>query len=368
MTTPYDPEDFRAAARAVVDLLADHLTEMDAGGNGTPVMPYIPPAEQVEHWSKRLGGSVDPAALFAEILERSHHLHHPRYMGHQVAAPFPIAAVADLFSSLLNNGLAVYEMGPVGLATERACVRWMCDKINYPESADGVFTSGGSLGNLTALLAARQAKAGWDVWREGATGGPPLAILVSEQSHYCIARAAQVMGLGAGGVVSIKTDAHFRVTATTLAAAHSEARAAGRRPIAAVASCCTTSTGAYDPITVFADFCSAHEMWLHVDGAHGASVAISEKLKHKVAGIERADSVVWDAHKMLGVPSLSTAVLYRDGGRSYEAFAQEASYLYDGDARDNWWDGGHRTLECTRRTLALPLYAALSVLRRANAC
>ncbi len=360
MPDPYDPAEFRAVATSVVDLLADHLAQMGAGGDGVPVLARTPPADEAEHWRQRLGGAPDARALFAEVIERSHHLHHPGYVGHQVAVPFPLAAVADLVASLLNNGLAVYEMGPVGMATERACVRWICEKIGFGESAEGVFVSGGSLGNLTALLAARQAKAGFDAWGEGAHAGPPLAVLVSEQAHYCIARAAQVMGFGAQGVVAVRTDASFRVTRDTLDEAHTRARTAGRTPIAVVASCCTTSTGAYDPIPAAADFAEEHGLWLHVDGAHGASAAISPKLRHKLEGIERADSVVWDAHKLLGVPSLSTAVLFRDGRRSHEAFAQEASYLFDASAQDNWWDGGRRTLECTRRTLALPLYMVLA--------
>lgn len=360
MPDPYDPAEFRAVATSVVDLLTAHLAQMGAGGDGVPVLAKTPPADEAELWRQRLCEAPDARALFAEVIERSHHLHHPGYAGHQVAAPFPLAGVADLVSSVLNNGLAVYEMGPVGMATERACVRWMCEKIGFGGSAEGVFVSGGSLGNLTALLAARQAKAGFDAWGAGAHAGPPLAVLVSEQAHYCIARAAQVMGFGSQGVMAVRTDASFRVTRETLDEAHARARAAGRTPIALVASCCTTSTGAYDPIPVAADFAEANGLWLHVDGAHGASAALSPKLRHLVDGIERADSVVWDAHKLLGVPSLSTAVLFREGRRSHEAFAQEASYLFDTSVQDNWWDGGRRTLECTRRTLALPLYTVLA--------
>jgi len=358
--TPYDAEAFRASGRALVDLLAGHLAEMNAGDADGAVLPASDPAELVETFADRFAGGADPGGLFAEMLERSHKLHHPRYMGHQVCCPWPVAALADFFCSALNNGTAIYEMGPVGLATERACVRWMAGRLGYGEGSDGIFVSGGSLGNLTALLAARQANAGFDAWGQGAHAGPPLAVLVSEQSHYCVARAAQVMGLGAGGVVQVETDENFRVTADALEAAHARAEAAGRRVIAAVASCCTTPTGAYDPLPVMADFAERRGLWLHVDGAHGASAAASDKLRGRVAGIERADSVVWDAHKLLGAPSLSTAVLFRDGRRSHEAFAQEASYLLDDSVRENWWDGARRTLECTRRTLALPLYVALA--------
>jgi len=357
---PYDVELFRTSAIAAAELLAEHLREAREAPESMPVLPASDPASEVERWTAKLRETNDPASLFAELLERSHHLHHPRYMGHQVSAPAPVAAVADLVASVLNNGLAIYEMGPVGLAVERACVAWMNEKLGFGAGADGFFTSGGSLGNLTALLAARQAKAGWDVWTEGAGGGPPLAVLVSEEAHYCVARAAQVMGFGAGGVGLVETDAKRRVTRGGLEAAHQRAERAGRKAIALVASCCTTSTGSYDPLGVCADFAEERGLWLHVDGAHGASAAISPTLRDRVAGIERADSVVWDAHKLLGVPSLSTAVLFRDGRRSHEALAQSAGYLLDDSAQENWWDGARRTIECTRRLLSLPLYTLLA--------
>jgi L-2,4-diaminobutyrate decarboxylase len=131
--------------------------------------------------------------LFERVLAQSHHLHHPRYVGHQVTAPLPEAALADLVSSLLNNGTAIYEMGPVSTIMERHVVRFLANSVGFPEGADGVFTSGGSVGNLTALAAARQAKAGFDAWNLGAGGGAPLSYLVSSETHYSVARALAIM-------------------------------------------------------------------------------------------------------------------------------------------------------------------------------
>ena len=362
MTTldPSSPAVFRRAASAVVELLGEYLEHAGAGTLASPVLPASDPKDHAAYWGALMRESPSPERVFAEMLERSHHLHDRRYMGHQVAVPLALSAVADLFSSVLNNGMAVYEMGPVGAATERAVLRWMQDALGYGSEAEGVFTSGGSLGNLTALLTARQARAGWDVWAEGNAGGPPLSVLVSEEAHYCVARAAQVMGLGTGGVALVPTDEGYRVTAEGLEFAFERSVNAGRRPFAVVASCCTTSTGSYDPIGVTADFAERRGLWLHVDGAHGASVAISPSLRQMVAGIERADSVVWDAHKMLGVASLSTAVLFREQRPAHVAFAQRAAYLLDDAAELNWWDSARRTIECTRRPQAIPLYLLLA--------
>jgi L-2,4-diaminobutyrate decarboxylase len=361
----FDPERFRATGREVVDRLADYLARAAAGaGEGMPVLPWRDPTAMLEQWPADFGEgpSAEGGVLLDRVLAQSNHLHHPHYVGHQVSAPLPEAAIWSMVTSLLNNGLAVYEMGPSGMAIERALLRWMAGRLGLGGGADGIFTSGGSLGNLTALLAARQARAGFDAWGQGDHAGPPLAVLVGDQAHYSIRRAVQMMGWGEGGAVAVPTDARFRMMPAALDDARRRAEAAGRRPIAVVASACSTATGSFDPLEPIADWCAKSGLWLHVDGAHGASAALSPAHRPLLAGIERADSVVWDAHKMMLMPSLLTAVLFRDGGRSYEAFAQSASYLFDGsDPKAEWFNHGTRTLECTKPSMALKLYAALAL-------
>src|SRR6185436_18710081 len=131
---------------------------------------------------------------------------------------------------------------------------FLAGALGFPAGADGVLTSGGSAGNLTALLAARQAKAGFDAWGGGAGAGPPLCVLASEQTHYCIARSLQIMGLGKQGAQPVPVDANFRLRADALAEAHRAASAAGRRVIAVVASAGSTATGAFDPLAEIADY------------------------------------------------------------------------------------------------------------------
>ena len=361
----FEPETFRAQGHALVDQLADYLHRALRGD--LPVLPWRPPAEMAAAWATPFSEAPasDPgalSALFARVLAEANHLHHPRYVGHQVTAPLPVAALADLAAALLNNGMAVYEMGPSATAIERAVVRFLASRIGFGPRADGVLTPGGSIGHLTALLAARQARAGYDAWSEGSAGGPPLAVLGSAQAHYCVARAAQIMGWGQGGFIPVPVDDRFRLRPEALDAAFTRAVDAGREPIAVAASACSTATGSFDPLPEIASFCEERGLWLHVDGAHGAAAALSDRTRHLVAGIERADSVVWDAHKMMLVPGLVTAVLFRDGARSYEAFAQQASYLFEGgDPADEWFNVGTRTLECTKRMLGLKLYAALAI-------
>ncbi|RKH44327.1 pyridoxal phosphate-dependent decarboxylase family protein [Corallococcus llansteffanensis] len=371
MTTPleaaYEPDAFRATAHALMDQLADYL-KAALGGGAMPVLPWVPPAVNQERFATPFPEvpSQEPsglfAALMARVLEGSHHLHHPRYVGHQVTAPLPLAALCDAVSSLLNNGMAVYEMGPVATAMEHHVLAWMASTLGLPQSTRGVLTSGGSAGNLTALLAARQAKAGYDAWNGGAHAGPPLTVLVPRTAHYCLARAVRIMGWGEGGLTPVDVDAHFRVRPDALEGALEDATRKGRKAIAVVASAGSTATGAFDPLEPVADFADKHGLWFHVDGAHGAAASLSPKYRALVRGIERADSVVWDAHKGLLMPALVTAVLFRDGARSFDAFSQEASYLFHGDDARPYSDVGLRTLECTKEMMPLKVYACLSVL------
>jgi L-2,4-diaminobutyrate decarboxylase len=358
----YDAERFRNQAHQLVDQLADYLAGATQGG-AMPVLPWAPPEENLARFPASFPeeptGELGP--FMARVLAHSNHLHHPRYVGHQVSSPLPLAALCDFVSSLLNNGMAVYEMGPASTAMEHHVLRWMAGQLGLPDTAGGVLTSGGSVGNLTALLAARQAKAGFDAWNAGSTAGPPLTVLVAETAHYCLARATKVMGWGSSGITPVPVDAHFRLRPEALEDALAAATRAGRRPIAVVASAGSTSTGAFDPLDAVAGFCQRHGLWFHVDGAHGASAALSPTYRHQVKGIERADSVVWDAHKMMMMPALVTAVVFRDGSRSFEAFAQQASYLFAQDTR-RWSDVGLRTLECTKEMMALKLYTCLSLL------
>ncbi len=180
-----------------------------------PVLPWLTPDASVAHWRGALTGArgegFDLPALLSEVVERSNHLHHPGYVGHQVTPPLPAAALCDLVGSLLNNGSAVYEMGPVTTAFERLVIGMLARQLGMPAGADGVFTSGGSAGNLTALLAARQARAGFDVWSDGNAGGPPLAFLCSAEAHYSLGRALQIMGLGAKAAWPVPVDDRFRL-------------------------------------------------------------------------------------------------------------------------------------------------------------
>jgi len=252
-------------------------------------------------------------------------------------------------------------MGPAATAIERVVLRWLAEKIGMNDQADGVLTSGGSAGNLTGLLAARQAMSGYNIWDDGAEDESQLAFMVSEEAHYSVARAARIMGWGEKGVVKVPVNSRMQLDASRLEETLSRAQARGLKVIALVGNACTTSTGTYDPINEMADFAEANGLWFHVDGAHGGAAAMTEKYSHLTKGIERADSVVIDFHKMMLAPALTTAVLFRNGRHSYETFAQKAAYLLESGVQKPWYDSAGRTLECTKKMLGVKVYALIKL-------
>ncbi len=357
----YDPERFRGAGHRLIDALADALARWNRREG--VVLPWRAPDNALAAWARKpFNGDVDLVDQLRRIMAASTALAHPHYMAHQVPPPLPGAALAELVSAILNNGMAVYEMGPASTPIELSLVDWMCEKLGLAEGAGGVMTSGGSLGNLTALLAMRQARAGFDAWGKGAHDGPPLAVVVSSDAHYSIARAVHVMGWGDDGAIPAQVDDRHRMTAEGVERALAHAADRGRRTIGIVAAAGSTATGAYDPLDEIADVAAREKLWLHVDAAHGAGAALSLGQRYRLRGIERADSVVWDAHKLLMMPALVTGVLFQRSEHAYAAFAQQASYLFAQAAPDEqWWDLGTRTLECTKRMMAIELWCALRV-------
>lgn len=354
MEQAYDPDSFRKLGHQLIDLLADRLESVSRGQG--EVLHFRLPEEERAFWEKHLK-DAGAAPLAETVLEHTTQVHHPRYMGHQVAPPMPLASLAALLGASLNNGMAVYEMGMAPTAMEQLVTDWLCKRAGFGPQSRGFLTSGGTLANLTGLLAARRARGREDVWNQGYSGRQ--AILVSEAAHYCIDRAARIMGMGEAGVLKVPVDAEFRMDTQKLEAIYEQALADGLEVLAVVGSAPCTATGSYDPLDQLADFCEPKNLWLHVDGAHGGAVFLSEKYGTLVRGLERADSLVIDGHKMLGMPVLSTALLLRNGADSYTTFSQEAEYLLAETEEEDWYNLAKRTFECTKLTSSLTWYAVL---------
>jgi L-2,4-diaminobutyrate decarboxylase len=358
----WDHAAFAASLQEAGAALAAYVAESEAGRGRTIVQPPIEDVErdlELRRWMAEGGMDAEAFGTFLQrYLERTTRLHHPGEMAHQVAVPDVGSALADVLHGVVNNPMAIYEMGPAGAAIERVVIEWMLRHAGFfPATAGGVLTHGGSLANLTAMLAAR-AWAVPEAWQDGVPGD--LAILAPPSAHYSIGRAVSILGLGQDALVPLDVDALERIDVPALERGLRRAADRGRRPIALVAAACATSTGLYDDLQGIAAFCQANELWLHVDAAHGASALVSPRHRGLLSGVEHADSVVWDAHKLLRTSALCAAVLVRDSTTLDRAFQQEASYLFYEERETPGVDLLSRAVECTKATLGLRLFLNLA--------
>ncbi len=349
----YDPNAFYEHATALTTQLTKYL-KTTLSSNIEQTLAFIDPEIELQFWRNFLNEG-DPTTFTESILAHTNHIHDPRYMGHQVAAPAPLTALTGLLGSLLNNGMAIYEMGMAPTAMERIVTDTLCENIGWSHGFGGFLTSGGSLANLTALLAARKAIVEHDVWNLGYK--QPLGIMVSEEAHYCVDRAARIMGLGEKGIVKIKANSNYSIDGSTLDAHYEMAATKGIKIFAIVGSAPSTATGAYDNLMAIADFAKRKKIWFHVDGAHGGAAIFSKKYNALLQGIEHADSVVIDGHKMMLMPAITTALLFQKASHAHASFRQKADYLLSEE--EDWFNGGKRTFECTKTMMSLHWYALI---------
>ena len=272
----WDTAAYERLAASAVAAVARYVEESQSAG--VPIVSPPPLPELIDRLELRAlarEGGLDGERFepwLRRVLENTTRLHHPAEIAHQVGAPDVPAAVADLVHGVVNSPMSIYEMGPAAHAMERVVVEWMIEKVGWGEEAGGVLTHGGSLANLTALLAARAAAAP-DAWTEGVDG--TLAVLAPPGSHYSVKRSAAMLGLGERAVIDLKVDDCERIEPGALGESLERARAAGRRPMALVAAACATSTGLHDDLEAVGSFCREHGIWFHVDAAHGGPALLS---------------------------------------------------------------------------------------------
>lgn len=374
----YSPELFGTLARRWAETLQNHFRKVESRSG--PVLNWTPPADCVADAHASLDQrapesgpdaetpAIDEIArrfgqLVETILSRGNNLHHPRYIGHQVPASIPVAALFDAVGSATNQVMAIYEMGPWATSVERALIERVGETLGLtPGEFAGLITHGGSLANLTGLLTARNVmlRASWE--RGLAETDRPPVLLVHADVHYGITRAAGALGIGTRNVHKVSLDHRRRMDPQALNRQLQEFRDAGT-PVMAVAACaCATPIGAFDPLPEIAAVCRQHNVWLHVDAAHGGAAAFSDRHRHLVAGIEQADSIVVDAHKMLFMPALCAFVFYRNRENRFQTFQQDAPYLFDPSAPGMAeYDSGMLTVECTKRAAAFGLWGIWSL-------
>ena len=269
-----------------------------------------------------------------------------------------ISWMGDVMTNLYNPHASCKANGPAADAIEKKLIRWLCGLAGYPEeTCGGLFVSGGSIANLTALTAARDAKLS-DRQRSRAV------VYVSDQTHASVAKGMHIIGFAKDQIRVIPSDAAFRMDMQLLRENVENDKKAGRIPFAVAASAGTTNTGSVDPLTEIAELCDTYHLWMHVDGAFGASALLSDTQREKLKGIERSDSLSWDAHKWLQQTYGCSMVLVRDQENLSRSFFAHPEYLKDATGAEGeieFWDLGP---ELTRPARALKLWMTLQVLGR----
>lgn len=320
----------------------------------TPVVDFRDPDELRELVDLKLPEEGITGAALMDLVEKylkySVRTGHPQFLN-QLYQGFNLPGfIGEIVSALTNTSMYTYEVAPVATLIEQELITKMCTALGF-DSNEGIFLPGGSNANMTALLLARNHKVP-SIKSDGVSG--PMALFASDQAHYSFEKAANILGLGINSVIKVATDSLGRMIPEELDRAVQESIESGFTPFFVVATVGTTVLGAFDPISGIADVADRHNLWLHVDGALGASVILSSKYRHLLRGIERADSVAWNPHKTMGVPLLCSALLLRESDSlAMCTSCDHGDYLFhDEDSLDL----GKKSLQCGRRVDALKLW------------
>ncbi len=347
----FDPEAMRDIGHRTVDALVEAIAAIES----QPVMCRVgapPMRARLDAPPPAAGRPYEEvlAQVFADVVPFCAHTGAGGYMAFIPGFPTWPSAMGDLIASALMMDSCWWAGGAGGSQLELTVLRWFADWLGYPATASGILVSGGSAANMTALACARERRVG--AMRDD------LVVYVSSQSHSSMARAARALGFRPEQVRVLPVDRSFRLRVDVLEQAMTADRAAGLVPLAVCANAGATNTGAVDPLPALADVCTAHDLWLHVDGAYGAFAAITERGRSTLAGIERADSITLDPHKWLFQPFECGAILVREAEGLRRAFEITPDYLRDVETHDevNFSDRG---LQLSRFCRALKVWMSL---------
>src|SRR6201997_3982878 len=286
-----------------------------------------------------------------DIIPFSRQNAHPRMFGYVQSPGIPLAAFADLLASTLNANLTVWRSAPAPVELERLTIDWIRQILGFNAEAGGLFVSGGSMANLAAIAVARQAKA---------DSAGRLRIYASSETHFSIAKAAALLGIGRENVCQVAVDEHFKVRTDDLVAKIAADLEAGYVPFCVVANAGTVNTGAVDPLREIRGVANRFQLWMHVDGSYGAFAILAGSARKLFAGMEQADSIALDPHKWLYLPVDVVCVIYRDPDAARATFAHEAEYtrMFGEEADEAFvcWDYGP---ELSRRFRALKVWMLL---------
>jgi aromatic-L-amino-acid decarboxylase len=358
-----DPEAFRAAAHAVVDLMADYLETIESRAVFPPVepgslRPMFPPSapespESIETILADYRRLVEPNAT---------HWQHPGFLAYFSTTASGPGILGEMLTATIGQNPMLWRTSPIGTELEEVVVDWLRQALGLPDSFDGLLTDTASTSTLIALAAAREA-GGADASARGLAGrddlGGGLRVYASAEAHSSVEKACMTLGLGRASLVRVAVNERFEMEPEALAGAITADRAAGRRPIAVVATVGTTSSTSVDPVAAVAGIAEREGLWLHVDAAYAGVVAMLPERRTPFAGWERADSIVVNPHKWLFTPLDASLLLTRRMEALRAAFSLVPEYLRTLDRSAPVRDYNEYTPQLGRRFRALKLWILL---------
>ncbi|HEY3473652.1 MAG TPA: aminotransferase class V-fold PLP-dependent enzyme, partial [Anaerolineales bacterium] len=310
---------------------------------------------------------TDPAKLIDRatdlLFDHSLFNSHPRFWGYITASAAPIGILGDFLASAVNQNTGAWFLSPMASEIEAQTVRWIAELLDYPSTCGGILVSGGNMANIVCFLAARQARAGWDVRAVGLHGSEAqqLRVYCSKETHTWVQKAADMSGIGTDNVRWIPTRGDLSMDTVQLQNQIRADKEAGDRPFIVIGTAGSVSTGAIDNLPEIAKICREEDLWFHVDGAYGGFAAMLPDTSVELRGLSEADSVAVDPHKWLYAPLEAGCALVRDPEKLREAFAYHPPYYHFGVEAINYLDYGPQN---SRGFRALKVWLALQQVGR----
>jgi glutamate/tyrosine decarboxylase-like PLP-dependent enzyme len=348
-------EKMRQLGYQAVDLIIDHMNHLKSKPVSEAIDSDILRNKLTESIPEN---GADPKEflhfLTRNVFNQITHVDHPHFLAFVPGPSNYVGVVADFLASGFNVFPTAWIAGAGAEQIELTTINWLKSMLGFPDSAEGLFVSGGSMANLTALTVARQVKLNNDI--ENAV------VYFSDQTHFSVNRALKVLGFKHHQICRIETDEHLRISVSALKKQLKEDRTKGKKPFCIIANAGTTNCGVVDSLNELADLCNDEDVWLHADGAYGAPAILSEKGSALLLGIHRVDSLTLDPHKWLFQPYDVGCVLIRNNQYLSKTFRMIPEYIKDSETNiEEEINFGECGIELSRRFRALKVWLSFKV-------